>query len=45
MKASYKREMRHNYLILEAMEENLDSFELKMLAGKTHMIIALWTAG
>ena len=35
MKASYKREMRHNYLILEAMEENLDSFELKMLAGNS----------
>lgn len=33
MKVSYKREMRHNYLILEAMEDNPDSFEIRMLAG------------
>ncbi len=31
MKVQYKREMRHNYLILNAMEENLESFEIRML--------------
>lgn len=31
MKVQYKREMRHNYLILEALEENLESFEIRML--------------
>ena len=30
---NYKREMRHNYLILEAMEDNPESFEVRMLAG------------
>ena len=33
MKVNYKREMRHNYLILEAMEDNPESFEVRMLAG------------
>lgn len=32
MNVSYKREMRHNYLILEAMEEE-ESFEIRMLTG------------
>ncbi len=31
MKVQYKREMRHNYLILNALEENLESFEIRML--------------
>ena len=30
---NYKREMRHNYLLLEAMEDNPESFEVRMLAG------------
>lgn len=31
MKVSYKREMRHNYMILEALEEDPESYEFKML--------------
>lgn len=31
MKVRYKREMRHNYLILDALEANADSFEIRML--------------
>lgn len=31
MKVSYKREMRHNYMILEALEEGPESYEIKML--------------
>ncbi|MDO5415838.1 MAG: DUF6382 domain-containing protein [Lachnospiraceae bacterium] len=35
MKVSYKREMRHNYLILDALEPNPESFEIRMLAGNS----------
>ena len=31
MKVRYKREMRHNYLILDALEANIDNFEIRML--------------
>lgn len=35
MKVRYKREMRHNYLILEAFENDMESFEIRMLAGNS----------
>lgn len=35
MKVSYKREMRHNYMILEALEEGPESYEIKMLTENT----------
>lgn len=34
MNVSYKREMRHNYLILEAMEKE-ENFEIRMLTGNS----------
>lgn len=35
MKVRYKREMRHNYLILEAFEQDAESFEIRMLTGNS----------
>lgn len=35
MKARYKREMRHNYLILDAFLEDMENFEIRMLAGNS----------
>lgn len=35
MKVRYKREMRHNYLILEALEPDAESFEIRMLTGNS----------
>ncbi|MDO5551958.1 MAG: DUF6382 domain-containing protein, partial [Lachnospiraceae bacterium] len=35
MKVRYKREMRHNYLILEAQEPDAESFEIRMLTGNS----------
>lgn len=35
MNVSYKREMRHNYLILEAAEGQEENFELRMLTENT----------
>lgn len=35
MKVRYKREMRHNYLILEALESDAESFEIRMLTGNS----------
>lgn len=35
MNISYKREMRHNYLILEAEEAEEESFEIRMLTENT----------
>lgn len=31
MNVRYKREMRHNYLIMDALEKNRESFEIRML--------------
>ncbi len=35
MKVRYKREMRHNYLILEAFEQDAESFEVRMLTSNS----------
>lgn len=35
MNVSYKREMRHNYLILEAGQDDEESFEIRMLTGNS----------
>ncbi len=35
MKVRYKREMRHNYMILEALKEDRESYEFKMLEENT----------
>lgn len=35
MRVRYKREMRHNYLILEALEPDAESFEIRMLTGNS----------
>lgn len=35
MNIRYKREMRHNYLILEAEKEKQENFEIRMLTGNS----------